>query len=456
MPSHGVRLPLSRLGRDLGTLNMPAPPDTTAAALEADMAPLLQAAAALLLNDAAPANNAAHAGRLETILSALQGAGTFVWEWDIQSDWLGDIDQGLQLLGYAPHEHGATQRDWDALIHPDDREANHEAYLRHARGETESYEHAYRVRARDGQWRWLQERGRIVEWQSDGQPRRMVGTQTDITEQRRNELAASQAAARLERIAQHVPGVLYQFELGPDAVPRFPYVSEQARVLLGLDPAAAAVNASALMDRIEDADREGVVASIVESAHAQAQWRWEFRVRSAEGPLRWIVGTSSPMRGADGITVWHGYMQDVTELRELGRARQDKAAAEAANRAKTEFLSRMSHELRTPLNAVLGFSQLLEMERAEPLSDGQRRRVSLIREAGEHLLQMIGDLLDLTRIESGSLQVQIDAVPCVRWPQEAVDMLRPQAEAAGSRCCSSSTTPGWPRAPIARGCARCC
>jgi signal transduction histidine kinase len=90
----------------------------------------------------------------------------------------------------------------------------------------------------------------------------------------------------------------------------------------------------------------------------------------------------------------------------------------------------MSHELRTPLNAVLGFSQLLEIDRADSLSESQRRRVKLIREAGEHLLRMIGDLLDLTRIESGSLQVQLDAVPVRPLAEEAIDMLRPQAEAA--------------------------
>jgi signal transduction histidine kinase len=86
--------------------------------------------------------------------------------------------------------------------------------------------------------------------------------------------------------------------------------------------------------------------------------------------------------------------------------------------------------MRTPLNAVLGFSQLLEIDRFDNLSDGQRRRVKLIREAGEHLLRMIGDLLDLTRIESGSLQVQIDAVPMRALAEEAIEMLRPQAEAA--------------------------
>jgi len=82
---------------------------------------------------------------------------------------------------------------------------------------------------------------------------------------------------------------------------------------------------------------------------------------------------------------------------------------------------------------VLGFSQLLEIDRADSLSEGQRRRVKLIREAGEHLLRMIGDLLDLTRIESGSLQVQFDAVPMRPLAEEAIDMLRPQAAAAQVR-----------------------
>jgi signal transduction histidine kinase len=237
------------------------------------------------------------------------------------------------------------------------------------------------------------------------------------------------AATLLERIAQHVPGVLYRFELGADMVPRFPYLSERARTLFGADPVRAAKDGNWFLKHIHADDQESVFASVIESATSLSLWRCEYRMHMADGSLRWILGTSSPQRLPDGTTVWHGYMQDVTELRELGQARQAKAAAEAANDAKTNFLSRMSHELRTPLNAVLGFAQLLQMDRDDALSDGQQRRVKLIREAGEHLLQMIGDLLDVTRIESGQLQVQIDAGPLHEVAQEAIDMLRPQAEA---------------------------
>ena len=422
--------PLARLGRRVGLLRLA---DAAAAAAGDAIEPACEALAALLANDEAVAAPALRSGYVEVVRSALRSGGTYLWEWDIDNDTLGDIDEGMQQLGFDAQHTGRTQRDWDRLIHPDDVEANVEAYERHARGETEQYEHAYRVRAQDGQWLWYQERGRIVERHPDGRPRRMVGTQIDITEQRAREQAGALATARLERIAMHVPGILYQFELDAQLNPRFPYVSERARPLLGMDPQRATTSAMELMDRIDPADRETLTASIIESAHRLSLWQWEFRVHAAPGTLRWIRATATPTRLDDGSTVWHGYMQDVTELRELEHARQDKAAAEAANHAKTEFLSRMSHELRTPLNAVLGFSQLLEIDRADSLSDGQRRRVRLIREAGEHLLRMIGDLLDLTRIESGSLQVQLDAVPMQALAEEAIDMLRPQAEVAQVR-----------------------
>ena len=269
-PGAGQSLPVQRLGQVLGHLEL----DGAVAAARLD--PVLPALGALLAlreeqaRSAAPARYSGPEAGL--IRSALAGAGTFVWEWWIESDWLTDIDQGLRLLGYPAHGGSHTQEHWTALIHPDDRADNHEAYLRHERGEVEVYEHAYRIRAVDGRWRWILERGRIVDRAPDGRPLRMVGTQTDITERR-----------------------------------------------------------------------------------------------------------------------------------ELERAREEAAEAQAASRAKTEFLARMSHELRTPLNAVLGFTQLMQIDRSEPPRAEQQRRLQLIREAGEHLLHMINDLLDLTRIESGGL-----------------------------------------------------
>jgi signal transduction histidine kinase len=101
-----------------------------------------------------------------------------------------------------------------------------------------------------------------------------------------------------------------------------------------------------------------------------------------------------------------------------------RADAEAANLRKSEFLSRMSHELRTPLNAVLGFSQLLELD---DLTDKQRRHLHHIHDAGKHLLELIDDLLDISRIETGQLRLSLEVVELTEVVHEVVELMRPAA-----------------------------
>jgi PAS domain S-box-containing protein len=120
-----------------------------------------------------------------------------------------------------------------------------------------------------------------------------------------------------------------------------------------------------------------------------------------------------------------GISEDITERRQADRALQEaKEEAERANRAKSEFLSRMSHELRTPLNAVLGFAQLLEMDGINP---DQRESVHQILKAGRHLLDLINEVLDLSRIESGSMSLSLEAVSVHEVFQEVVDLISPLA-----------------------------
>jgi len=360
---------------------------------------------------------------------ALLGAGTSVWEWQIRSDRLSNIDTSAALLGYPPGALAPVQAIWNTVIHPDDRAANHEAYQRHARGETPIYEHEYRARAHDGQWRRVAERGRIVEWDAQGAPLRMVGTLSDVTERQRAQGEALEMAERLRKIARHVPGIVYQYRGHADGSGHFPYISESCIDQLGLMPQTLMKDASRALRLIERADRERVFGSVIAALRAMRPWRCEFRLH-LRGTLRTFTGSATPQRESDGAVLWHGYIEDVTELRELEATRQQALAAQAANRAKTEFLSRMSHELRTPLNAVLGFAQLLEIDRREPLSETQRRRVELIREAGAHLLQMIGELLDLTRIESGQLAVALAPLALAPLLADCVELVRPQADAA--------------------------
>ena len=123
------------------------------------------------------------------------------------------------------------------------------------------------------------------------------------------------------------------------------------------------------------------------------------------------------------------------------------AAAERANAAKTDFLSRMSHELRTPLNAVLGFAQLLRMDNAHPLTSTQTEQVRHIESAGAHLLAMINDVLDLSRIESGTMPVSLDTVSVASVVDESRSMVAALANEGDVRVHSvPSVAPAYVRA----------
>ena len=122
-------------------------------------------------------------------------------------------------------------------------------------------------------------------------------------------------------------------------------------------------------------------------------------------------------------------IRDISERRRVEVAlHQQNEALERANRAKDSFLATMSHELRTPLNAIIGFTGLLLMKLHGPLTADQERQLSLVQSSGKHLLSLINDLLDLARIESGKVALQLEAVACRPVLQEVLSTLQPMAQ----------------------------
>ncbi len=124
-------------------------------------------------------------------------------------------------------------------------------------------------------------------------------------------------------------------------------------------------------------------------------------------------------------------LRDITVRIVADAERRAHEALEASSKAKTDFLSRMSHELRTPLNAVIGFSTLLRMDAARPLSAQQLERVQHVENAGTHLLALVNDVLDLSRIESGEMAISTEAVHLPRIVEEAATMVSPLVTKAG-------------------------
>jgi len=153
-------------------------------------------------------------------------------------------------------------------------------------------------------------------------------------------------------------------------------------------------------------------------------------VHTKEKGLRVLHARKIPLLDANGRPQFLlGISEDITELKGAREALvRAKEEAERSNKFKDQFLSTMSHELRTPLNAVVGFSDLLAEENYGPLNDRQKRYVNHIKTGGKHLLRLINDILDLSKIESGRLQLAIEDVPVRTAFGDVVDAMRPLAD----------------------------
>jgi len=150
----------------------------------------------------------------------------------------------------------------------------------------------------------------------------------------------------------------------------------------------------------------------------------EEEVPRGDTPL-WYLSVKFPLRDAAGeVYAVCGISSDITELKRAQRELSQREQAERASRAKSEFLSRVSHELRTPLNAILGFGQLLEVE---PLSARQHASVNQIMKGGRHLLELVDELLEISRIESGEFKVSLRPVDVAAALQDILHLLQPLA-----------------------------
>jgi PAS domain S-box-containing protein len=156
----------------------------------------------------------------------------------------------------------------------------------------------------------------------------------------------------------------------------------------------------------------------------------EHRIDRGDGSFRWVSAMFVPETDEDGrVVAVLGYLIDVDDRRRAEQAQRDaQEAAEAANKSKSQFLSRMSHELRTPLNAVIGFGQILQIDE---LNDGQREAVDHILKGGRHLLDLINEVLDISRVEAGELSLSSEAVLAAELVHDAVDLIRPLADQRG-------------------------
>ena len=313
------------------------------------------------------------------------------------------------------------------LVHPDDLGLLQQQIADHAARLAQIHA-IYRLRRPDGELRWLESRA-VPSALPDGGTV-WHGFTTDITDRQATEAALREHEQRWQLAADAAGIGIAQLTLAEGRV----HLDARACANHGLSFPQPGFRLDDWATQIDPADRDVALQGVQRTVASGTPFEGRYRIHRPDGTMRWLEFIVRATYDEDGgCTGAIGTCRDVHDQQIASALQHAKTEAENASRAKTEFLSRVSHELRTPLNAILGFAQLMALDQQQPLSDEQQRRLASIARGGRHLLELINDVLDLTRIESADFSLHLQPVDLDAALRSSAAMVQPLAEARGIR-----------------------
>jgi len=351
-----------------------------------------------------------------------RGANDGIWDWNLQTSEVYYSPRYMEILGYAPEEIGFLLEEWTRRIHPDDAEAVIRENKRCADGEVDNFSIEYRMRHKDGAYRWVLGRGASLRDES-GMVVRMAGTHTDITRRKRDEEALRESQDQLSKIFRFSPAGIAIAERHEG---RFVDVNETFTRMFGYAKADMLGRTGLELGLWRHPeDRKALVDEVARGGSIIGK-ELELRHKNGSTVVTLISCVPNQSYGEPCIL---SVLVDITERKAMEQAlMRSKEVAEAANRAKSEFLSTMSHEIRTPMNTILGMTDVLA---ATSLTPGQSQAIKAIELAGGTLLDLLNDILDLSQIEAGGLILEEKACAPVELATQLVEMMRPDAARKG-------------------------
>lgn len=381
----------------------------------------------------------------ERLQLAISGANDGIWDWNMKTDVLYLSPRWKQMLGYDEDELPHVFDSFEQLLHPDDKARVMNILDEYLKGKIPIFSTEFRMRHKNGSTRWILGRGEALR-DEHGAPYRMTGSHTDITERK----YAEQALIVERNNAQRYLDVAEVILVAIDEQARIMLINRKGQQVLGYTD-------SELIGK--DWFQACLPPDEIETTFAYYR-----KIISGElEPFEYLESSVLTKAGQTRLIAWHNSLlyddagriigtlssgDDITERRrtetELERYRQHletlveertveltsaKEVAEAANRAKSVFLANMSHELRTPLNAILGFSSM--MRRNVRLEQTDRDDLDLINHSGEHLLNIINDVLEMAKIETGRAELEETQFDLGAMVNDVAQMLSLRAKEKG-------------------------
>ena len=392
---------------------------------------------------------------------ALEGSGDGVWDWNLQANQVSYSKRYKEMLGFAEDEFGNALEEWTSRLHPDDVECLISEQEKHFRGETPIMIVEYRMRCKDGSYKWILDRGKIMEYAEDGTPVRMVGTHTDITDRKQADEEIKRLNRDLERRAKGLAALNKASQVMASTLELrvlLERVMEQAKSLLDAEAASMLLHTAVL----DEGGDELVFVAVTGSASEKLMGT---RLPIAAGVAGWVIREKQPALVADaqsdprfdnrtdavtGMTTrsllavpllfqdtTQGALEAVNKVNgtfdqddlEMLEALASSAAIAIENarlyatelqrtaalaraleqqreldRLQREFIQNVSHELRTPLALIRGHAELLETGELGDLQAAQQKSASVISRRTQMLSKLVDDIVAVLTIESQELK----------------------------------------------------
>lgn len=356
---------------------------------------------------------------------AVKGSSDGLWDYSVDKGetWLSD--HAKKIIGIQKDSANVLEELLDR-IHPEDTKKTSDA-LRQLMVEKSMMIVKCRVMIRAGVYRWMKIKGR-AEYDKLGNIFQVSGSISHIHKEECLEIKLAKTKdllSKAERIAQ-VGG----WEL--DLASNTPIWSDEVYRIHGVKVGEKPSLEEAINFYAEEA-RPTVKEAVNQSISTGKGWDLELPFVDAKGTRKWVRTTGFPKMKNGKCIHLHGTFQDITDQKNAAiNLKNSQQAAESANKAKTEFLSNMSHEIRTPMTAILGYVDLLDTEnQKENQSELTKDAIRIIRNNADHLLTIINDILDMSKIEAGKINVESVLVNPTMIIQETIDLFQHRVRGKG-------------------------
>lgn len=374
-----------------------------------------------------------------------------LWDWEVQTGKTVFNDQWAEIIGYtleelAPH----NIENWAKFTHPDDLEKSNQILQDHFEGNTDLYECEVRMLHKDNHWVWVLDRGKVTEWDSDKKPLRMLGTHIDIDKQKQTEFRLRKQEQILSAVALSIKELITNRDYYVAIEKCFQLIGQATlvdRVYLfvnsydhngnGFTSQAIEWNSGVAQSQIMNPDLQNIpfeyVGGFVDTLNSgdvflgvvnemnQDRTRELLESQGIRSLIVLPIFVRESFWGFIGFDeckydrIWeenefstlmafsHSVEKSIERRLIEDKLNQAKSIAETANVLKSEFVANISHEIRTPIHAILGYAALIKEHATDQQCMGY---LTAIQKAGDALMGLINDILDLSKIEAGKLELQ--------------------------------------------------